>query len=90
MIAVSVEGIEWIASRSGVGDGGIVWRARMPHHDLLTFENTLLDGYWRIEEHSTRHPRVVAEGTGERDAAAAKLRASAVYAALTHDLKQTT
>lgn len=97
MIAVAISGVEWVSeppkpTSRGKGDDVVRWTARMPRHELVAWgDETWLAGEWQIrEDHSRCGHVVVAQGGGERDAAAAKLRATAVYAALTHDLTPST
>lgn len=86
MIAVAVFDVDW--EKEPIA-GGIRWRARMPRHDLITYEDHVAEGDWFVSENFGRL-RVVACGGGEASPAAAKLRAVAVYAALVHDLKPST
>ena len=76
---------EWVSMPRA---DGRVWTAAMHRHDLFVWDAGALEGSWEIIQHAGYRPRsvVVASGDGERDADAAKLRAEAVYAALTHEL----
>jgi hypothetical protein len=77
--------LEWVSHPTPVA-GALLWEARVGRVRLLTWENCLLEGAWRIEEDNGRTIVVRAEGNGEPSSEAAKLRAEAVLAALTADL----
>lgn len=93
MMLVYTRLVEWVSSppphRQDYKDPNAMrWTARLPRHELVAWgDETWLAGEWEVrEDHVKCGYVVVAKGGGEKDAAAAKLRAAAVYTALTETL----
>lgn len=85
-LMIAMRGVEWVSEPTS---RGYRWVANMPRHWLIVFGDDHPNvGSWCIIAHAGQRPAplLVAEGAGERDVAAAKLRTVAVYSALTDTL----